>query len=188
MKCPVCGCPDTKVTDSRSAEDDLKVRRRRECSRCGYRFTTYEVIESSPLMVAKRDGSRQPFDREKLLRGPMRACNKRSLSMQNLDAMVGPVGTAAPGSGLPGGHRPAVGGIGAEKTQEAGRGGLHPFCFGVPGFPGCGQPWSGSWNGSGKSRRKRTEREERECGSATATTCTAGAGAETDFRRGGSPL
>ena len=75
MKCPVCGCPDTKVTDSRSTEDDLKVRRRRECTRCGYRFTTYEVIESSPLMVLKRDGSRQPFDREKLLRGLMRACN-----------------------------------------------------------------------------------------------------------------
>ena len=88
MKCPVCGCPDTKVTDSRSTEDDLKVRRRRECTRCGYRFTTYEVIESSPLMVVKRDGSRQPFDREKLLRGLMRACNKRSLSMQKLDAMV----------------------------------------------------------------------------------------------------
>ena len=88
MKCPVCGWPDTKVTDSRSTEDDLKVRRRRECTRCGYRFTTYEVIESSPLMVLKRDGSRQPFDREKLLRGLMRACNKRSLSMQKLDAMV----------------------------------------------------------------------------------------------------
>ena len=88
MRCPKCGGGDTRVIDSRTQEVTNAIKRRRECRACGYRFTTYEVIESSPLMVVKRDGSRQPFDREKLLRGLMRACNKRSLSMQKLDAMV----------------------------------------------------------------------------------------------------
>ena len=88
MKCPVCGCPDTKVTDSRSTEDDLKVRRRRECTRCGYRFTTYEVIETVPVVVKKKDKSREPFDRNKLLNGLLRACEKRPVPLATLEELV----------------------------------------------------------------------------------------------------
>ena len=88
MKCPFCGHKDSKVTDSRPTEDDLKIRRRRECVQCGARFTTYEAVEHAPLMVVKKDKSRQPFDREKLLNGLMRACEKRPVSTQTLEKVV----------------------------------------------------------------------------------------------------
>ena len=73
MKCPYCGYGESRVIDSRPTEDDEKIRRRRECLSCGRRFTTYEIVESTPLMVVKKDKSRQLFDREKLLRGIVRA-------------------------------------------------------------------------------------------------------------------
>lgn len=88
MKCPVCGHTDTKVTDSRTTEDNLKIRRRRECTKCSSRFTTYEVIEYTPLMVIKKDNSRQLFDRQKLLNGLMRACEKRPISTETLEKII----------------------------------------------------------------------------------------------------
>ncbi|MBQ2443848.1 MAG: transcriptional regulator NrdR [Clostridia bacterium] len=88
MKCPYCGCVESKVVDSRSADDGERIRRRRECLRCGKRFTTYEMVESFPLMVIKRDESREPFDREKLRSGIMRACEKRPVSMGMIDKIV----------------------------------------------------------------------------------------------------
>lgn len=88
MKCPYCGYTESKVTDSRPTEDGMKIRRRRECVNCGGRFTTYEVVENTPLMVIKKDRSRQPFDRVKLLNGLLRACEKRPVSIGTLEQVV----------------------------------------------------------------------------------------------------
>ena len=88
VKCPYCGFGESRVIDSRPTEDDEKIRRRRECLSCGRRFTTYEFVESTPLMVVKKDKSRQLFDREKLLRGIVRACDKRPVTAEMLDGIV----------------------------------------------------------------------------------------------------
>lgn len=88
MKCPFCGNTDSKVLDSRPTADESRIRRRRECSGCGKRFTTYEVIESLPIMVVKRDRSREEFDREKLLTAMMRACVKRPVPIMVLEKAV----------------------------------------------------------------------------------------------------
>ena len=86
MRCPECGCEESKVIDSRPT--DNKVRRRRECEGCGYRFTTYEIIEEIPLMVIKKDHSIEPFDREKLVDRLCRAAIKRPVSLATLENMV----------------------------------------------------------------------------------------------------
>ncbi|HIS64648.1 MAG TPA: transcriptional repressor NrdR [Candidatus Avoscillospira avistercoris] len=88
MKCPYCGYQESKVVDSRHSDDGLSIRRRRECLECGKRFTTYETVESLPMVVVKKDGSRQSFDRGKILGGMMRACEKRPVSMADLEAAV----------------------------------------------------------------------------------------------------
>ncbi|WMJ23499.1 transcriptional regulator NrdR [Paludicola sp. MB14-C6] len=88
MKCAFCGHLESKVVDSRQTEDGLKIRRRRECLACGSRFTTYEIIETIPLMVIKRDKSRQPFDANKLIDRLMRACEKRPVSIETLEKLV----------------------------------------------------------------------------------------------------
>ncbi len=88
MKCPYCSYTESKVIDSRPSDDNDKIRRRRECLNCGTRFTTYEAIETTPLMVIKRDHSRQPFMREKLLNGLMRACEKRPVAYETLERLV----------------------------------------------------------------------------------------------------
>lgn len=88
MKCPFCGTVDSKVIDSRPADDSARIRRRRECLSCGKRFTTYEIVETVPLMVVKKDKSREAFDREKLMRGLMRASYKRPVSYQMLEGIV----------------------------------------------------------------------------------------------------
>ena len=88
MKCPFCSFNESKVIDSRPSDDGDKIRRRRECLSCGTRFTTYEVIESMPLMVIKRDNSRQLFNKEKLLKGLSRACEKRPVSYETLENLV----------------------------------------------------------------------------------------------------
>ena len=88
MKCPFCGETDSKVIDSRPTEDGEKIRRRRECLSCKKRFTTYEIVEVVPVMVVKKDHSRQAFDRQKLLGGMMRACEKRPVSYIMLEQAV----------------------------------------------------------------------------------------------------
>ena len=88
MRCPFCKSPDTKVTDSRATDDGKAIRRRRECQHCGRHFTTYEMVEEVPLVVVKRDGSRELFDRNKILNGLLRACNKRMVTRHQLDEMV----------------------------------------------------------------------------------------------------
>ncbi len=88
MKCPYCAHPESKVVDSRPADEGASIRRRRECLSCHKRFTTYETMESLPLMVIKKDGSRQSFDRSKLLNGMIRACEKRPVSFDTLQRIA----------------------------------------------------------------------------------------------------
>ena len=88
MKCMYCGCEDSKVIDSRSTDDGKSIRRRRECTACGKRFTTFETIETVSFLVIKRDGTRQSYDRTKLKNGILRACEKRPISMAQIDAVV----------------------------------------------------------------------------------------------------
>ncbi len=88
MKCPFCGYIDSKVVDSRPAEDGTSIRRRRECLECHKRFTTFEIMESLPVVVIKKDGSRQAFDRSKLLNGMIRACEKRPVSFDTLEKIA----------------------------------------------------------------------------------------------------
>ena len=85
MKCPYCGYSESKVIDSRPADENSSIRRRRECLSCGKRFTTYEIIERLPLVVIKRDGSRQTFDKVKLINGMVRACEKRPVPLSALE-------------------------------------------------------------------------------------------------------
>lgn len=88
MKCPYCTNLDTKVVDSRLTDANDSVRRRRECERCSKRFTTYERIETKPIAVIKRDNTREPFDRNKILSGLIRACIKRDISVETLKILV----------------------------------------------------------------------------------------------------
>ena len=88
MKCPYCGYLESKVVDSRPADEGASIRRRRECLSCHKRFTTYETVESLPLMVVKKDGSRQSFDRNKVMGGLIRACHKRPVSVQDITKLV----------------------------------------------------------------------------------------------------
>lgn len=88
MKCPYCGYVESRVIDSRPADESSRIRRRRECLQCGKRFTTYEIIESLPIVVVKKDKSREPFDRQKLLNGLLRACEKRPVPLERLERAV----------------------------------------------------------------------------------------------------
>ncbi|MDR1765045.1 MAG: transcriptional regulator NrdR [Lachnospiraceae bacterium] len=88
MKCPYCNAADTKVIDSRPADDNCSIRRRRQCESCGKRFTTYEKLETMPLMVIKNDQSREPYDRSKIEAGILRSCPKRPVSTEQITALV----------------------------------------------------------------------------------------------------
>ncbi len=88
MRCLFCNCTESKVIDSRSADDDTTIRRRRECTGCGRRFTTYETIEITPVLVVKSDGNRQSFDKGKVKRGIMKACEKRPVPIEKIDALT----------------------------------------------------------------------------------------------------
>ena len=91
MKCPFCGYLDSKVVDSRPTEDGTSIRRRRECLSCNMRLTTFVVMETLPVVVIKKDGSRQSFDRSKLLNGMIRACEKRPVPFETLEKIVGEI-------------------------------------------------------------------------------------------------
>ncbi|GIQ69824.1 transcriptional regulator NrdR [Xylanibacillus composti] len=91
MKCPYCSYDGTKVLDSRPANENRSIRRRRECEQCQRRFTTFEMVEEAPLIVIKKDGSREEFNRDKMLRGLIRACEKRPVSVEQLDSIVSTV-------------------------------------------------------------------------------------------------
>jgi len=91
MKCPYCEHSGTKVLDSRPANENKSIRRRRECERCSRRFTTFEMIEEAPLVVIKKDGRREEFSRDKILRGLLKACEKRPVSVERLEVIVSAV-------------------------------------------------------------------------------------------------
>lgn len=88
MKCPFCNYSETKVLDSRPTEDNLSIRRRRECLKCQKRFTTYEKVEDIPVYVIKKDGSREPFNKRKILNGMLKSCEKRPIAISNLEKIV----------------------------------------------------------------------------------------------------
>ena len=88
MKCPFCACSESKVIDSRPTDEGERIRRRRECIACGKRFTTYEIIETVPIIVVKKDKSREAFDRVKLFNGMLRACEKRPVSIAQIESVV----------------------------------------------------------------------------------------------------
>lgn len=88
MKCPFCGCMENRVIDSRPTDEGNAIRRRRECIKCSGRFTTYEKIEEIPIMVIKKDGSREVFNPEKILKGMIRACEKRPVSVKKLESIT----------------------------------------------------------------------------------------------------
>ena len=91
MKCPYCGQIESKVVDSRPAEDGGSIRRRRECLACGKRFTTYETVETLPLIVIKKDGSRQSFEKDKVLKGIIHACAQRPVTMETMERIANEV-------------------------------------------------------------------------------------------------
>ena len=91
MKCMFCGCIESKVVDSRPTEEGNAIRRRRECLNCNKRFTTYEKIDSLPLLVIKKDGSREPFDIEKIKKGIIKSCEKRPVAMEKIDTLAAEV-------------------------------------------------------------------------------------------------
>ena len=93
MKCPFCGFEESKVIDSRPTDEGQRIRRRRECLKCGKRFTTYEIIESLPIIVIKKDKSRETFNRDKLMTGLLRACEKRPVSIDTLDNLIDEIET-----------------------------------------------------------------------------------------------
>ena len=93
MKCPFCGFEESKVIDSRPTDEGQRIRRRRECLQCGKRFTTYEIIESLPIIVIKKDKSRETFNRDKLMTGLLRACEKRPVSIHTLDNLIDEIET-----------------------------------------------------------------------------------------------
>lgn len=99
MKCPYCGNPDTRVVDSRPVDDNSSIRRRRVCDDCGKRFTSYERIETVPLIVIKKDKNREIFDRSKIEAGVLRACHKRPISAQQIHELVDAVETEVYNSG-----------------------------------------------------------------------------------------
>ena len=88
MRCPKCNFEETKVLDSRQTDDGFKIRRRRECTSCGQRFTTYEKIEEMQLLVIKRDGNRQGYNRDKIINGLIRACEKRPISLSQIEEIA----------------------------------------------------------------------------------------------------
>ncbi len=100
MRCPKCGCDESKVVDSRPSENNDAIRRRRECVNCGYRFTTYERREEMPLLVVKRDGRKETFDRLKLMRGLLTATVKRNVPLEDLESLIDDIETELRDAGV----------------------------------------------------------------------------------------
>jgi transcriptional repressor NrdR len=100
MRCPKCGCDESKVVDSRPSENNDAIRRRRECASCGFRFTTYERREEMPLMVIKRDGRKETFDRLKLMRGLLTATVKRDIPVERLNELIDDIESELRDSGI----------------------------------------------------------------------------------------
>lgn len=117
MKCPFCGEPDTKVTDSRAVDEGAVIRRRRQCEVCGNRFTTYERLDIIPLTVIKRNGERETFDRNKILTGIMRSCNKRAVTVKQMEQIVSEIEAGFANSGKKEIHSGEIGELVMEKLK-----------------------------------------------------------------------
>ena len=130
MRCPKCGCEESKVVDSRPSESNDAIRRRRECTRCGFRFTTYERCEETPLLVVKKDGHKETFDRQKLMRGLVAATVKRDIPINTLNSLID--GIVSELGGFFRGPRQH----GAQAADGHGQGRLHPLCLCLPGLQG----------------------------------------------------
>ena len=118
MKCPFCGCVDTKVLDSRPNDDKTAIRRRRECDSCHRRFTTYEKIETIPLMVIKKDGNTESYDRRKIEQGILQACYKRHVTAETIEKAVDEIENAIYALGSAEVKSSAIGEIVMEKMKE----------------------------------------------------------------------
>ena len=118
MKCPFCGCLDTKVLDSRPNDDKTAIRRRRECEQCHRRFTTYEKIETLPLMVVKKDGKTQSYDRSKIERGILQACYKRHVTAETIEKAVDEIEDAIYALGTSEVKSSVIGEIVMDKIKE----------------------------------------------------------------------
>lgn len=135
MRCPYCGFRESKVVDSRPADEGSSIRRRRECLSCEKRFTTYETVESLPMVVIKKDGSRQSFDRSKILRGIQRSCEKRPVPVADMERMASEIEQEVQNSGAGGQHRDHRR-EGHGETEKGRRGGLCALCLGVSSVQG----------------------------------------------------
>lgn len=131
MKCMYCGFCESKVIDSRLSSDGSTIRRRRECLNCGKRFTTYEVVEHTPLLVIKNDGTREPFDVNKIKNGIIKSCEKRPVAMQDIDALAAEIEKKAYNSLDQEIPSSAIGEMVMEGLKNL-DGGLYPVCVGVP--------------------------------------------------------
>ena len=118
MRCPFCACEESKVVDSRPTDEGNRIRRRRECIQCGNRFTTYEIIESMPILVIKKDSSREVFDRSKLLSGMLRACDKRKVSSEVLEKAVDEIEAALQNSLDKEIYSTAIGELAMDKLRD----------------------------------------------------------------------
>ena len=118
MKCPFCNYADTKVIDSRGQDDNSVIRRRRLCESCGKRFTTYERIDMIPVTVIKRDGTREIFDKNKLLGGILKSCNKRPVTAKQIETLVDDIENTLPGSGEREVHSKDIGNMVMERLKE----------------------------------------------------------------------
>ena len=118
MKCPYCSYEESKVIDSRPTDEGEKIRRRRECLKCGKRFTTYEMIENMPIIVIKRDRSRETFVREKLMNGMLRACEKRPVSIEMLEKAIDDIETSIQNSLDREGTSEKIGELAMQKLRE----------------------------------------------------------------------
>ncbi len=118
MKCPYCGDDNTRVIDSRPSDDNSSIRRRRQCDACGKRFTTYEKVESAPLMVIKKDKTREIFDRAKIEQGLIRSCHKRPVSMEKIENCVDDIEAAVFNLGLREVESSMIGEIVMDKIKD----------------------------------------------------------------------
>ena len=115
MKCPACQNNGTRVLDSRQEDEGRSTRRRRECEECGYRFTTFEKVEEIPLIVVKKEGTREEFSRDKILRGLIKACEKRPVSLKELEEITGDVEKELRSQGTSEINSDVIGGMGMDK-------------------------------------------------------------------------
>ena len=134
MRCPHCDCPDSRVTDSRTVENGI--RRRRECAQCGLRFTTYERVQTTALLVAKRDGRREEFNREKLTTGIVRACANRPVSLKEIEKVVEDIESELQRLGPRGDTRDNTRRYGDGQAEERGQGCLRPLRQRLPRVSG----------------------------------------------------